>query len=38
MVVFWARLTLATKIAAITRTVSKKEVRFDTNELKSQAA
>lgn len=33
-----ARLTLARKIAAITLIVWKKEVRFDANELKSQAA
>jgi hypothetical protein len=33
-----ARLTLARKIAAITLTVWKKEVRFDANELKPQAA
>jgi transposase len=33
-----ARLTLARKIAAITLVIWKKEVRFDANELKSQAA
>jgi transposase len=33
-----ARLTLARKIAAITLIVWKKEVRFDANELKPQAA
>jgi transposase len=33
-----ARLTLARKMAAITLTVWKKEVRFDTNHLKPQAA
>jgi transposase len=33
-----ARLTLARKIAAITLTVWKKEVRFDASYLKSQAA
>jgi hypothetical protein len=32
-----ARLTLATKIAAITLIVWKKEVRFDANYLKQQA-
>jgi hypothetical protein len=33
-----ARLTLARKIAAITLIVWKKEVRFDANYLKPQAA
>ena len=33
-----ARLTLARKIAAITLIIWKKEVRFDTNHLKQQAA
>ena len=33
-----ARLTLARKIAAITLIVWKKEVRFDANDLKPQAA
>jgi hypothetical protein len=33
-----ARLTLARKIAAITLIVWKKEVRFDANYLKQQAA
>jgi hypothetical protein len=33
-----ARLTLSRKIAAITLIVWKKEVRFDANHLKQQAA
>jgi hypothetical protein len=37
-VVTMARLTLARKIAAITLIVWRKEVRFDANYLKQQAA